>query len=582
MPGAGLLGGIMRYARAAARRVAPVGSGAWPLALVVLGVAASCQVNTLFATAFQSVLGTDNGQPLSALSTLDESGTANDWGRYLAFYPGNGGYQGVFTFQLPGSVPRNTVGALYVGANYKGQPASAQRWTFDLLDTTTQQWVTVGDNGAVTQNGVWTTLQTNVTADVVRFVAGNGAIQLRYATTSTLDSSKLDFLALGISGSGAVPPAPTGGLRKVFQGSYSRDDSQEVDFVAAHDLHVIGVGPNKLDELRQANPNLTALYYIKIAGVHGPETRPPSGDPQWAQAVAQNLLWKAASGNYVRNTTNGWYYINIQDPTKRAKWWALQKSVLGPQMAYYDGLYFDNTTTITSDFEDLVTEPPVGYDETAYYDGLYSLLSSARSEYPGKTVFFNTYAGWETPGFRGVELLPMADGMFFEGFSYKVRAGLFDKPRLLQQLADFASVVRGGKHAVALDYAAPTDIARRTFSLACYMLVANDNALHFFSSPEVDSDVQQWPEDDLDIGAPQSEYVLTTSGLLQRDFSGGRVLVNPEDTVSLPYVVDATRREKLVLSGGGAWPAAGSLSWQPVSGTITVPPMTGLVLRASG
>ncbi len=572
----------MLYVRAASRRGTRRRASAWLLALGALGVAVSCQVNTLFAIAFQTALGTDNGQPLSALSTLDQSGTANDWGRYLAFYPSAGGYQGVFSFQLPASVPRSTVGALYVGANYKGQPGSSQRWTFDLLDVTTQQWVTVGDNSAVTQSGIWTTIQSNATADVARFVANSGLIQLRFATASSLDSSKLDFLALGVSGTGAVPPAPSGGLRKVFQGSYSRDDSQEVDFVASHDLHVIGVGPNKLDELRQANPTLTALYYIKIAGVHGPETRPPSGDPQWAQAVAQNLLWKAASGNYVRNSTNGWYYINVQDPTKRAKWWALQKSVLGPQMAYYDGLYFDNTTTITSDFEDLVTEPPVGYDETAYYDGIYSLLSSARSEYPGKTVFFNTYAGWETPGFRGLELMPMADGMFFEGFAFKVRAGLFDKPRLLQQLADFASIVRGGKHAVALDYAAPTDIARRTLSVACYMLVANDNSLHFFSSPEVDSDVQQWPEDDLDIGVPQSEYVLTASGLLQRDYSGGRVIVNPEDAVSLSYVVDATRREKLVLSGGGAWPSPGLLGWQAVSGTITVPPMSGLILRTSG
>ncbi len=439
----------------------------------------------------------------------------------------------------------------------------------------------LGDNSGATQNGVWTLLQFSVASDAARYVAANGSIQLRYATTSSRDSSKLDFLAMGLGGTGETPP-PSGGLRTVFQGSYSRDDTAQVDFVASHDLHVIGVGPTKLDELRQANPNLTALYYIKIAGVPGPETRPPSGDPQWAQAVAQNLLWKGASGNYVRNSTNGWYYVNIQDPAKRAKWWALQKSVLGPQMAYYDGMYFDNTTTITSDFEDLVTEPPVGYDESAYYNGLYALLGAARTEYPGKTVIFNTYAGWETPGFRGLELLPVADGMFFEGFSYKVRAGLFDKPRLLQQLTDFAGIVQSGKTAVALDYGSPSDIKTRTFSLACYLLVANENAMHFFSSPEVDSDVQQWPEDSLDLGSPTGAYVTTANGLLQRDFTGGRVLVNPEATLGLTYVVDSARREKLVPSGGGAWPATGSLGWQAMSGTVTLPPMSGLILRNTG
>lgn len=568
----------MSFARAAARRVAPPRSGALLVALLVLGVVTSCQLNTLFATSFRSVLGSDNGQPLSALSALDQSGVANDWGRYIAFYPASTGYQGTFTFQVPSSTDRATIGTLYVGANYRGQPGASQRWTFELLDATSQTWTVLGDNSAVSQSGVWTLLQLSVDTDVARFVAPNGTIQLRYATTSARDSSKLDFLAMGLGGTGDTP-SPTSGLRTVFQGSYSRDDTAQVDFVASHDLHVIGVGPTKLDELRQANPDLTALYYTKIAGVHGPETRPPSGDPQWAQAVAQNLLLKGASGNYVRNTTNGWYYINIQDATKRAKWWAIQKSVLGPQMAYYDGIYFDNTTTITSDFEDLVTEPPLGYDESAYYNAVYALLGATRTDFPGKTVIFNTYAGWETPGFRGLELLPVADGIFFEGFSYKVRAGLFDKPRLLQQLTDFAGIVQSGKSAVALDYGSPGDITRRTLSLACYLLVANENALHFFSSPEVDSDVQQWPEDSLNLGSPTGAYVTTSSGLLQRDFTGGRVLVNPEDTLSLSYTVEATRREKMVPSGGGAWPATGSLDWQTLSGTVTLPPMSGLILR---
>lgn len=568
----------MGFARAVARRVAPARASAMLAALLVLVATSSCQLNTLFASTFTTVLGSDNGQPLAALSALDQSGTANDWGRYIAFYPSASGYQGVFTFQLPGEIDRSTIGTLYVGANYRGQPGATQRWTFELLDTTTQTWTVLGDNSGATQNGVWTLLQLSVATDVARYVTANGTIQLRYATTSARDSSKLDFLAMGLGGTGDPLPSSSG-LRTVFQGSYSRDDTAQVDFVASHDLHVIGVGPTKLDELRQANPNLTALYYMKIAGVHGPETRPPSGDPQWAQAVAQNLLLKAASGNYVRNTTNGWYYINIQDATKRAKWWAIQKSVLGPQMAYYDGIYFDNTTTITSDFEDLVTEPPLGYDEAAYYNALYALLGAARTDYPGKTVIFNTYAGWETPGFRGLELLPVADGMFFEGFSYKVRAGLFDKPRLLQQLTDFASIVQSGKTAVALDYGSPTDIKTRTFSLACYLLVANENAMHFFSSPEVDSDVQQWPEDGVDLGAPTGTYVTTAAGLLQRDFMGGRVLVNPEDTRSLTYTVDSSRREKLVPSGGGAWPATGTLDWQTVSGTVTLPPMSGLILR---
>ncbi len=544
------------------------------IACLALAALASCRVDTLFPLSLATSKGTDGGQPVSVLSMLDESGSTSTSGAYMSFYPASNGYKGIFTFQAPSGLDSSTVGTIGIAVNYRGDAVSTQRWTFELYDTTTQTWTVIGDNTGAT-TGVWIMLELSVSTNASHYVASDGTIQLRYATTGTPNSSKLDYVAMTLS---SAPP-DSNGISTAFSGSYDYNNPNEVAYVADHPLQVTGVGPDKLAALREANPSLSALYYIKIAGVHGPDTVPPNGDPQWAGVVSQNLLWKGASGAYVTSGNNGWYYVNVQDPNKRAKWWTLQRAVLDQYMTYYDGIYFDNTHTINADFTDIVSEEPSGYDDTQYYAALASLLASARSAYPGKKIVFNTYAGWENPGYRGIELLSSADGLFFEGFSAKTLPGFFTKPRLLQQIADFQTIVRSGKQAVAMDYSSGSDIALRTFTLGCYLMVLDPNSLRLLTDPDLDTDVQQWPENSLDLGAPLGDYYTNGAGLLERDFAGGRAIVNPEDSVTRTYTVDPAAAKKLVVSGGGAWPATGSLDWQPVSGTLSMAPMTGLVLQ---
>ena len=276
-------------------------------------------------------------------------------------------------------------------------------------------------------------------------------------------------------------------------------------------------------------------------------------------------------------TQNDWYYVDIQNPTKRAAWiQVLTEQIASVRAQGWDAVFFDNAGVIEPS---LINEYPSDYSDAAYYAAVDDVMRSIRAAFPGMHIVFNSYSGWAAPGQRGLELLDHADGMFFEGFSLKVSGKYFDTARYLQNLDDFASVVASGRKAVAMDYLASADIPRRTWSLASYLLVNGPTAYHYLAGTDVDSELQQYPEDQLDIGEPTADAVVRTDGLVVRGYEGATVIVNP-GTKTVSYPLGSGSFQQLVLSGGGDFPNAGSASWTPFAGsTAPLAPNTALIVR---
>lgn len=526
---------------------------------------------------------------LAALAVADQSGAATDPARGVTFTPALGGFQGTFRFAIPAEVELAAPASLVLAASYWGAPRPLQRWEMQARDVVDDAWVSLGYNDGAPPFR-WHPLSFALPGEPGRYVDDARTLRVRYQTASPLAASQLDYLAIRI---GTTPPAPgeepapsppvippippSASVRTLFHGTFP-NDAAPIGYVASvSDLVVTSVGRSKLAQVRAAAPSLTTLRYLKIAGVHGPGTRPPSGDPHFGAAESRGLLWRTPAGEPATQTQNGWYYVDIQDPAKREAWLELLDGVARDYLAEgYAGFFLDNTGLIEAT---LIDAYPPDYDATRYHEALALVLTHLKREFPDARLLINSYSGWAPLGERGLELAAIADGLCFEGFSMKTSGERFTGERFRQQLDDFRATVRAGKVAAAIDYGSVHDVERRLWSLAAYLLVAGDESYRLFGGTDAGSDLQQYPEDDLAIGQPTGAAEVRADGLWVRRYPGAVVAQNPGEHAVTLDLGDGWQR--LVLTGGGAYPSDGALRWEAL-GTRTprIPAGSALIARA--
>ncbi len=556
--------------------------------------------------------GATGAQALSVLLNKELSGTTTDLTKAQRYTPSSSGYQGIFSFKVPSDLDVAGASGLAVTANFYGPTKKTQRWTLQVRDFKAKSWITLGYNDVASAK-TWQVLNFALAGDFSRFVDSSRQMQVRYYATTAVDSSDLDQLVVAVTkyvADAPPPPAPepeptptptpeptptptpeptptptpgetVQGVRTVFKGSFSNTTDQ-VNYVAkVHDMQIFnGIGQSKINAVKAANPSATIYNYQKIGGLHGPDPIVPAGDPGWSSVQSQNLLWYGPSGSAVTQTQNLWYYIDIINPTKRAAWVPILVANIKAQLALgYTGIFFDNACIIDPS---LITEFPSNYTDSAYVQAVSEVLKAVQAQLPGVKIVINSYMGAAASGNRGPELLANSDTLFFEGFSMKASTKFFsDRARYMQQIGDFAAIVASGKSAVAMDYAPAADAQRRMWSLASYLLVNSPRSYHYYAGTDVSSELQSYPEDTLDIGAATSDIVDRADKLVTRAYAGGTVVVNP-DTASHTYTMGAGSWQQMVLSGGGAYPATGSISWTAMSGTsVTLAPNTAVIVRAA-
>ena len=543
---------------------------------------ASYVTTNLGPSKVQPSKGSVGSQPMSVLATQDLSGNVTDLTKAQRYTPTSSGFVGVFYFTIPSDMSLAAASGISVTANYYGEPTSTQTWTFQVRDPSTKGWITLGTNSGAALH-TWKSYSWALTGDLGRFLDSNGYVRVRYQTTTGKDTSDLDSLTLAVTRYVADPPPPTTsetteGARTAFKGSLTTDPSQ-VNFVAnVADMQIlVGVGQSKINAVHAANPADPIYMYQKIGGIHGPDSTSPTGDPGYSQVVSQDLFWYGPSGKPVTMPDNGWYWLDIITPSKRAAWTQILIANVQAQLAQgYDAVFFDNACIIDPS---LISEFPSNYSDAAYYAAVGQIVADVRAAIPGHKIILNSYTGGAAQGLRGLELMANADGLFFEDFAYKDSGKFFDPARYTQVITDFASVVASGKMAVGMDYALSTDMQRRMWSYASYLIVNSPRSYHFFAATNATSDLQSYPEDSLDIGPAQADAVIRGDGLVTRAYDKGTAVVNPT-TASVTYTMGSGSWQQLVLSGGGTFPASGSATWTAMSGTtVKLAPDTAVVVR---
>ncbi|MFH1709063.1 MAG: PKD domain-containing protein [Planctomycetota bacterium] len=142
----------------------------------------------------------------------------------------------------------------------------------------------------------------------------------------------------------------------------------------------------------------------------------------------------------------------------------------------------------------------------------------------------------------------------------------------------------------AFDHSAANADATRSFIIASFLLVKNDTSYIShnaggYGSPPGSAALRWYPE--YEIGAYLDDCpsaiadlrVAGTSNLYARWYSGGVVLVNTSSSVTYPFTLDRTYYPYQFTDGSK--PAQSIATGGAVSGSVNVPPNTGMVLRVT-
>jgi hypothetical protein len=165
---------------------------------VAPGASTDSMVVRLSPVALRALKGSHSAQPLRVLAVRDQTDSDDTWSAYKEFHATREGYTGAFTFVLPRGVQPSDLTRLTLHTNYRGPTRSEQRWGWYLRDFLTHRWILLGDNTGA-RNWLWTLLRFPVRGDLRRFVSPTGRLQVRYQTSSTVDNSNLDYLALVVT-----------------------------------------------------------------------------------------------------------------------------------------------------------------------------------------------------------------------------------------------------------------------------------------------------------------------------------------------------------------------------------------------
>lgn len=388
----------------------------------------------------------------------------------------------------------------------------------------------------------------------------------------------------GVLDNGCTPTIPPITISRVFKGSYDR--TTQTNFVAnKYKLAIlVEAGATRTTDLKAANPNLFILRYTKFSGTHSPVTRPPSGDYFWSLANGTpNLIWYGPSGNPMKQSQFGWYFIDIMHNDMTA-WAQKQKDFQSSDAGKYDGEFLDSAGPQTVD---LVSEYPTNYSSLPksdpgynndYSNAAVNLMAKIRAANPGAMLIPNGYAGWMPSGFRGLEFVPNSDGIMFEGFARKASMKYMDSVRYEQQVSDFCFAAKNNKRPIATDYISSveeSDSKVRIYLFATYLLSATSNSFIYTIGS---SDVAYYPEDSLNVGSPMTACFVKENNVFRRNFSSGiTVLVNmsgASQTVTFPGAI-----EKMQTVGNTVWNGTGSIQWVSQSSVVTIANQEALILR---
>ncbi|MFZ4713458.1 MAG: endo alpha-1,4 polygalactosaminidase [Bacteriovoracaceae bacterium] len=163
-------------------------------------------VVTIYPASFSGTNGSVSTVPISALSIQDQSGSQNDWDKYLEFSPGNVSST-IFNFNLPSSINTADIISYKVNTNYLGQAKEFQLWSFKLKNQVSALYTTLGSTKSAI-GWQWSPMSFTLNADK-SYVSSGRIINLEYSSNNSYDASDLDFLSITVTTKPPVVVTPT-------------------------------------------------------------------------------------------------------------------------------------------------------------------------------------------------------------------------------------------------------------------------------------------------------------------------------------------------------------------------------------
>jgi hypothetical protein len=172
---------------------------------------AQSTVNVLPA-GYTTTAGGDGGQPVANMHVRDQSGTQDNWNKYVEFTTPGSAYTGYRSYSLPATIAPSAVSGLQVQANYRGPAKAQQTWTWRLYDWSTASWVVLGNNTGAS-SWRWSYLTFTASGDLTRFInASTREVRVGWVSNNAVDNAQIDYEVLLVSilnGSATATPTPT-------------------------------------------------------------------------------------------------------------------------------------------------------------------------------------------------------------------------------------------------------------------------------------------------------------------------------------------------------------------------------------
>ena len=165
--------------------------------------------STLLPVSYTTTSGADGGQPVTNLHVQDQSGSQNDWDKYVEFNTPTA-YAGYRSYTVPTAIATGNITAIQVKANFLGPAPANQTWTWSIYNWSTSAWVTLGTNVGASWSA-WKLFTFNASGTLANYVKSDTReIRIRLQSNNAADDADLDYEAVLLTyTSGGATPTPT-------------------------------------------------------------------------------------------------------------------------------------------------------------------------------------------------------------------------------------------------------------------------------------------------------------------------------------------------------------------------------------
>lgn len=411
------------------------------------------------------------------------------------------------------------------------------------------------------------------------------------------------LLALAASAAARIePPAPA--ARRAFPETSTRIGvfadqlpggmtAAQERFAATHYVGTQKLTRNLSAPLRAINPNFLVLHYRLAMWQSAPHVPFIVDGERWGNDYAavdrhEDWFWHNRAGRRVASSQDGKFLMNISNPGFQAYWGdSIAREVAAGD---YDGVFLDSASPALLQWE--ARSPP---DPRLYGSGVRD------THFPemGDRTWIGAWHDWigkldAKLAAEGVPLIPNVGGLTttWDTTDYSITSGAFSEGFLDPGWteADWVAALNATLGLVAKDrivilqnyLPSPSDVARRRFLLASYLLVKGRRTYVNY----IGGDSLQWyPEWELNLGAARTSAKtasdLLWKGLYRRDFADGAVLVNPTPH-PIRVTLDAPLKRVEVEGGGSIGPggtATGRIITSDVSALDVRPRHAEILLK---